>query len=200
MEYLDIYDETGNYIGKEDRKIVHQKGFWHKTIHCWLYDLEGNVYFQIRKNEKKLYTTASGHVSAGETIEDAFDREISEELGIDTNKLKKEQIETVYFRMDREKFIDRAFASIFICSIALDLKELDFDINEVDGLAKVNASEVFDLLRFEKGTIKGSIIKKENNEITEVEKEYSFDDFLINNGERGISKYGFILERIISKN
>lgn len=204
MEYLDIYDENGNHIGKEDRKIVHQKGLWHKTVHCWLYDSKGNVYFQIRQDEQKLYTTASGHVSAGETIEEAFDREIKEEIGINTSELNKEQIETVYFRMDREKkgemFIDRAFANIYICSIELNLKKFRFDLNEVVGLAKLNAREVFDLLRIEKGTIKGAIIKNENDRIIEEEKEYSFDDFLVNKGERAISKYGFMLERVMSKN
>ena len=48
MELLDIYDEKGNLIGTEDRKIVHEKGLWHKTVHCWLYDDKGNIFFQIR--------------------------------------------------------------------------------------------------------------------------------------------------------
>jgi len=43
MEYLDIYDENGNYLGKEDRSIVHRDALWHKTVHCWLYDKYGNV-------------------------------------------------------------------------------------------------------------------------------------------------------------
>ena len=38
MEYLDIYDENENYIGKEERGIVHRDALWHKTVHCWLYD------------------------------------------------------------------------------------------------------------------------------------------------------------------
>lgn len=82
MEYLDIYDEDKNYLGKELRSVVHEKGLWHNTVHCWLYDKEGNIYFQIRKDEKTLYTTASGHVSAGETIKEAFGREVKEEIGI----------------------------------------------------------------------------------------------------------------------
>lgn len=51
MEYLDIYDEQGQLLGKEERSIVHKEGYWHNTVHCWLYDLEGNVYFQIRKDK-----------------------------------------------------------------------------------------------------------------------------------------------------
>lgn len=64
---LDIYDENGILIGTEYRKIVHEKGLWHKTVHCWLYDNYGNIFFQIKKEEKTFYTTASGHVSSGAT-------------------------------------------------------------------------------------------------------------------------------------
>ena len=76
MEHLDIYDEYMNKIGTEKRDIVHQNGLWHKTVHCWIYDDIGNVYFQIRADSGKLYTTASGHVLAGETVRDAFHREV----------------------------------------------------------------------------------------------------------------------------
>lgn len=45
MEYLDIYDEDKNYLGKEERNIVHEKALWHNTVHCWLYNKNGNIYF-----------------------------------------------------------------------------------------------------------------------------------------------------------
>ena len=60
MEYLDIYDENQNYLGRETRDIVHRDALWHKTVHFWLYDKSGNVYFQIRTDSKTFYTTASG--------------------------------------------------------------------------------------------------------------------------------------------
>lgn len=41
IEYLDIYDENGNLLGKENRDIVHKNALWHKTVHCWLYDNDG---------------------------------------------------------------------------------------------------------------------------------------------------------------
>ncbi|MBO4517260.1 NUDIX domain-containing protein [bacterium] len=41
--------------------------------------------FQIRKDTGTFYTTASGHVLAGETIKQAFSREVKEELGIDVD-------------------------------------------------------------------------------------------------------------------
>lgn len=46
MEKLDIYDANGEFIGTEERSIVHSKGLWHKTVHCWLYDKSGKVFFQ----------------------------------------------------------------------------------------------------------------------------------------------------------
>ena len=106
-----IYDENGNYIGKEDRNIVHRDALWHNTVHCWLYDTKGNIYFQIRKDEQKLYTTESGHVKAGETIKEGFGREIEEEIGIKVDYNKAEFVNIYKFIMDKEK----KDGSIFKC-------------------------------------------------------------------------------------
>ena len=65
MEYLDYYDEDGNYLGYRTRDEVHKEGLWHNTVHCWLYEMDGSVYFQIRSSSHKFYTTASGHVLKG---------------------------------------------------------------------------------------------------------------------------------------
>ena len=98
MEYLDIYDENGILLGKEKRNIVHRDALWHKTVHCWLYDKEGYVYFQIRKDEGTLYTTASGSIQSGEIVEQGFAREIFEEIGYKVNKLDEFK-----FILDKER-------------------------------------------------------------------------------------------------
>ena len=98
MEHLDIYDEYMNKIGQETRDKVHQNGLWHKTVHCWAYDNAGNIYFQIRADSGKLYTTASGHVLAGETVRDAFRREICEEIGLDMDVSDAIPLEIVFWR------------------------------------------------------------------------------------------------------
>ena len=71
---LDFYDKEMQFIGTETRENVHARGLWHKTVHCWLYDDAGRIYFQIRKDVNKLYTTASGHMQSGEAIDDALRR------------------------------------------------------------------------------------------------------------------------------
>ena len=198
MEYLDIYDENGNYIGKEDRKIVHEKGIWHKTVHCWLYDKNGNVFFQIRHDRKTLYTTASGHIAAGETIQEGFKREIKEEIGIDLNTENATLVDVVPFKMDKIKtdgtiFKDRAFANVYVNVYDGDYKDFNFDPEEVDGLVLVNAKNTLKLFNKGTGYIRGKVIKKDKV----VNKNIKISDFLINDGETLITKYGDILKKVI---
>lgn len=202
MEYLDYYDEKLNYLGRETRKAVHENALWHKTVHCWLYDSEGNVYFQIRKDEGKFYTTASGHVIAGEDVKEAFGREIKEEIGVDLDYNNANLVDVVKFRMDKVKsdgsiFKDRAFANVFAYEFDDNLNDLHFDENEVSGLVKVNAKDTLRLMENAKGTINAEIIKSENGNIVTEQKEVDFNDFLINKGETGIGKYGQVLHKVI---
>ncbi len=201
MELLDIYDEKGNHLGTEDRNIVHEKGLWHKTVHCWLYDKEGNVFFQRRKDRGTLYTTASGHVAAGETIKEAFGREIHEELGSNINYEKAEFCSVVNFVMDRKLkdnsiFKDRAFANIYVYEY--DQKyDFDYDESEVSELVKVNAKKTKDLFIKENGTIKGETIKLVNNQLVCTINEINFSEFLVNDHETALSKYQDVLDKII---
>lgn len=202
MEYLDIYDENGNYIGKEDRTIVHRDALWHKTVHCWLYDKKGNIYFQIRKDEQKLYTTASGHIKTGETIKEGFGREIEEEIGIKVNYDKAELVNTYRFIMDKEKedgsiFKDRAFSNVYVCIFDGDYNEFSFDDNELSGLVKVNATQTLELLKKENGKIEAEIITKKNNKNIIKKDKISFEKFLVNKGETAIDKYGDVLNKVI---
>ena len=198
MEYLDIYDENGKYLGKEERSIVHRDALWHKTVHCWLYDKEGNIYFQIRKDKEKLYTTASGHVQAGETVKEAFGREVKEEIGVDICYETATLVNVVPFKLDREDgFRDRAFANVYVCIYEGKEEDFHYDKEELLGLVRVNADETLELLKKGKGSIPGRVIKKDSK--TEVEEqEIAFTDFLVNKGEDALSKYQSVLEKVIS--
>lgn len=202
MEYLDTYDEQGNFIKKEDRKIVHQLGLWHNTVHCWLYDKEGNVYFQIRSDKKKLYTTASGHVQAGETIKEAFGREIEEEIGYKVDYEKANFIAIVKFIMDRLEndgtiFKDRAFSNVYALEYNDFMDKFDFDEKELSGIVKIDAKKTLEILKKEKGFIEGTISYKEEGNIKIKKEKIYFEDFLVNPGETAIEKYGTVLENIL---
>ena len=199
MEYLDIYDSSGNFLGKESRDKVHADGLWHKTIHCWLYDDLGNVYFQIRSDSKKMYTTASGHVLAGETLEQAFAREVKEEIGIDVDMKKAEMIEMLVWKMDKKKadgtiWRDRAFSNAYANKISAKTADFVFDQSEVAGIVKIKASDALKILTGEIKTAKATKISCVEQEI-----QVSIDDFLINPHEIGLIKYGRILQFIIEE-
>ena len=202
MEYLDIYDEDLNYIGKEERGIVHRDALWHKTVHCWLYDNRGNIYFQIRKDEGTLYTTASGHVLAGETVKEGFGREVYEELGINVDYDNATLVDVVKFTMDKLKkdgsvFRDRAFANVYVCDFNGRYNVFNFDDNELDGVVRINAKDTLDLLKNESGYIKGTVIKKENGINVARRRNIYFEMFLVNAGETAVGKYGDVLKKVI---
>lgn len=203
MEYLDIYDEQGNWLGKEKRSIVHRDAMWHKTVHCWLYDKSGNVFFQVRKEEGTLYTTASGHILAGETIQEGFAREMKEELGIEIDARDAIEVSVVPFIMDRinqngSVFRDRAFANIYLDLYEGDYQDFKLDSNEVSALVLVNAKEVYEMFLKKQGEVVGKVITCQENFNDVREQVIRFSDFLVNPQETAMGKYGMILEKVIS--
>lgn len=129
-----------------DREIVHKEGIWHKTSHVWLYDNEGYVYFQVRADANKLYTSASGHVLANETPEQAAIREVKEELGIDITDINLELIEIDRWEFDNEIKHDHAFAYIYLYKIPTNFKDFNLDINEVSDIIKIKARDLLSVL------------------------------------------------------
>lgn len=51
----------------------------------------------------KLYTTSSGHVNKGESIEEAFKRETKEEIGLDLDASTAKRIKIINWQMDTVK-------------------------------------------------------------------------------------------------
>ena len=200
MEYLDVYNENHEMIGTYSRDKVHEKGMWHNTIHCWLYDNDGNVYFQVRSDANKLYTTASGHVQAGETLKEAFGREVSEEIGIDVHYEKAELLNVVTWKMDKEKngklIKDRAFANVYLLKLDNTNLKFDFSDHEVCGIAIVNANDTLEMFEEKISSVKGIFINDKNERI---ERVFTNEDFLLMPGETLIQKYGDILNAIKRK-
>ena len=203
MELLDIYDENGNHIGTADRSIVHRDALWHKTVHCWLYDTDGYIYFQRRKDEGTLYTTASGHIMAGESVEQGFAREIFEEIGYTLDYTKAVKLEEYKFVLDKVKkdgslFRDRAMANIFVYEFDGDISHFKYDEHELDGLVKVKPSDALELFKAERGEISGFEIRFDEkvNKITP--KQVKFEEFLVNKGETALSKYGNVLKGVLN--
>ena len=200
-EMLDYYDKEMCFIGSQTREIVHERGLWHKTVHCWLYDKSCQVYFQIRKDVGKLYTTASGHVQSGESIDDALRREVFEETGLQIDVANKELLAIDSWRMCSEKCgvkkQDNVFANVFMCEI--DNRELNFHFDEIEvsGVVAVNAMDALNLFLNKNDKINGVLF--DNNGIHDM--VLTSDNFLLCPGEIAVLKYGrqmkFVCDKIL---
>lgn len=89
-ELFDVVTADGLPTGRTKRRAdVHRDGDWHRAIHIWVYgvtDGEAFVLMQqrgLRKdtNPGMLDPTVSGHLGAGERVDDAY-REMEEEIGL----------------------------------------------------------------------------------------------------------------------
>jgi isopentenyl-diphosphate delta-isomerase type 1 len=93
-EWFDLVDEKGKVIGKAPRHAVHgNPALLHPTVHLHVFNDRGQLFLQKRSQEKDLFpgywdTAVGGHVSSGESIEQALVRESKEELGIDIDQIK----------------------------------------------------------------------------------------------------------------
>lgn len=201
MEYLDYYDEDGNYLGFKTRDEVHKEGLWHNTVHCWLYGMDGSVYFQIRSSSHKFYTTVSGHVLKGETIQEAFRREIKEEIGLNIDSSDATLVDIVPWRMDKMKngslFIDRAKANVYVDLFEGNIDNFKFDPNEVLGVVKVKAKNALELFKKGKGEIPAIIITTKDNKNIKENRMVTIDDFLVMKDENAYDKYKDVLNKII---
>lgn len=202
-EMLDFYDREMNHLGVETRENVHARGLWHKTVHCWLYDEQGNIYFQIRTDTGTLYTTASGHMQAGEAIDDALRREIMEEVGYAIDPTEKELLAVDVWTMCSEKCgvkkQDNVFANVYMCRVDSNNLKFKFDESEVSGAVRVNATDALNLFLGTRDNINGTLF--DNNGRHDI--VVTADKFLLCPGEVAILKYGrqlkFVCDRFAKK-
>jgi isopentenyl-diphosphate Delta-isomerase len=86
-EYFDVADEHDRTIGRELRSVVHARKLLHRAVHIFVLNSRGELLLQLRSAIKDEYpdcytSSASGHLSAGETYDAAAPRELDEELGL----------------------------------------------------------------------------------------------------------------------
>lgn len=187
-ELLHCCDENLNTIESVDRDIVHKEGIWHKTSHVWLYDDEGFVYFQVRTDADKLYTSASGHVIAGEEPINTAYRETAEELGFQLDPRKLELIEVDAWKLDTEVKHDHAFAYIYLYKIPVNYNAFSVNPDEVSNIVKIKAKDLLGYLlalpfECEQFDVHNNTLKKNK-------------DLLLMDGEISVLKYGRILDAI----
>jgi isopentenyldiphosphate isomerase len=92
-ELIEIVDGRDRPLAAMDISDAHRQSLSHRAVLILVYDPGRKIYLQRRSLAKALYpgrwdVSASGHVKAGESREDAALRELYEEIGISAAGLK----------------------------------------------------------------------------------------------------------------
>lgn len=154
-EYIDIVDKHGNPTGTTALKSkAHKNGWYHNTIHLWLFTANGEILLQQRSHKKVIYpllwdVSVAGHIDAGETFIEAALRETAEEIGL---KLKPENLkhigvflhETSY---NNGKIQDNEFHQVFIAELKVPITDLVIQESEVEAVKLVSYKTFESLLK-----------------------------------------------------
>lgn len=152
MEPIAILDENRNRIGVSHAPEIWEKGYWHETVHVWLYNGKDKILLQRRSQNKTLApstwdTAAAGHIADGETPVKAGLRELQEELGIKKNE---EDLQFLFIRKTSMEVPGVGINNEFIHTYAIrwdgNIEELDLQEEEVDEVKWFLPAEIKELV------------------------------------------------------
>lgn len=88
-ELFDVVDEQDQVLEQLPRSVVHARKLLHRAANVFVFNSKGELLLQFRSATKDEYphcytSSASGHLSAGEDYLESAQREMQEEIGIDT--------------------------------------------------------------------------------------------------------------------
>jgi isopentenyldiphosphate isomerase len=133
-ELLQCFDEQGNIIAPQPRRVIHEKPYhiWHAVVNAWVLNNKKEILCTRRSphvsgNPKKWQTYVGGHVKADSSFLETVKREIAEEIGLKVNENDLRLIEKGF--RDDHMHIYQSYVVIFNG----DLSDLNFLDSEVSG-------------------------------------------------------------------
>lgn len=127
-ELLQVVDEHGNFLRAVPRRECHlDPSLIHRSVCVLVFDGDGQLYLQKRSANKDLYPgewdlSATGHVRAGETPDEAAVRELREELGVEASL---ERLTEILLRAPEEAELTTVYRCRHDGLIRLDPTEID---------------------------------------------------------------------------
>lgn len=145
-ELIDILTPDGKPTGKTALKSeAHTNGWFHATVHIWLFTKDEKILLQKRAMTKKVFPglwdiSVAGHIAAGEGILEAAKREVFEEIGLEIQEDELIKIGTRIHQVSHANGIqDNEHHHVFISELKVPIERLSIQKEEVDDI------QLFDL-------------------------------------------------------
>jgi Isopentenyldiphosphate isomerase len=88
-EQLEVVDESCQPIGVLTRAEIHQKGLFHRSVHIFLFNDEGQIYIHRpsldREENPGLWNSSASDMSLSGNPFSYCQKELKEELGLNVN-------------------------------------------------------------------------------------------------------------------
>ena len=129
MERIDLYDRYRRLTGfVTERGSKLEPGMYRLVVHICIFNSRGEMLIQQRQSTKAIFPdfwdiSVGGQVAAGETGEQAAQREILEELGLD--------IDLTDARPQASMSFDEGFDDVYIVRCDAELSQLTLQPEEV---------------------------------------------------------------------
>lgn len=137
-EYFDILDENGNKTNKiKKRTEVHRDGDWHKAVHIWIINEQGDILLQRRSPNKdsdpsKLDISCAGHLTTGDDSITGALRELKEELDLEIEPHELNYITTLKRSPEYEDdFVDHEFDDVYLLRTNQRIEALTYQREEI---------------------------------------------------------------------
>ncbi|RJP79120.1 MAG: NUDIX domain-containing protein [Desulfobacteraceae bacterium] len=163
-EFFEITDHLGKPTGsKKERGEAHRNGDWHRSSHLHLIHPDHRIIFQQRSDKKDIGpnladVAVGGHLSPGESPEEAIRRETLEEIGIDINHYPGEWIPIPGYRVAIHEFpekniMDHELQKISFFLSDLRIEQLTLQREEIFAIMEFHIPDILDLFLGKKETI-----------------------------------------------
>ena len=140
-EFIDILTPEGKPTGKTALKSeAHKNGWFHATVHIWLFTADEKILLQKRAMTKKVFPglwdiSVAGHIAAGEDIIAAAKREVFEEIGLQLQEKDFIKIGTRIHQVSHPNGIqDNEHHHVFIAELKVPIEQLTIQKEEVAGI------------------------------------------------------------------